>query len=82
MEGKNLNPTQANLWYGKAALQGNSKAQGFLAGNYMNGLGLDRDLMKAEYWAKKAATQISPTGMVILSQCFLAKDKFIRLWLW
>ena len=81
-EGKNFNPAQSNFWYEKAALQGNPKAQGFLAGNYLNGLGLDRDLKKAEHWAKKAAAQNSPPGMVILSQCFLASEDYANVILW
>lgn len=75
-EGKNFNPAQLNYWYEKAAIQGNPKAQGFLAGAYINAMGVNRDLEKAEYWAQKASAQNSPAGMVILSQCFLMKDDY------
>ncbi|MCL1883788.1 MAG: hypothetical protein FWF81_08570 [Defluviitaleaceae bacterium] len=59
-----------------------SKAQAFLAGNLINGLGLDKNLEKAEYWARKAVAQNSPTGMVILSQFYLAKDDYENVIHW
>jgi TPR repeat protein len=81
-EGKYTNPSKAVRWFEKAAEQGHAKGQGFLAGAYAEGIGIDRDYQKAEYWAKKSANQDCPTGMLILGHCYSVQDDYENAILW
>ena len=81
-EGKSFDPKMAMMWYEKAAMQGHAKAQGFFAGYCINGLGAEKDLEKAEFWAHKSAAQGSPTGMFVMSHCCIVKDDYINAVYW
>jgi TPR repeat protein len=63
LEGKGVpkNPSQAFVWYLKAAEQGDAGGQNYLGMMYENGLGVERDYQQALNWYKKSASQDSPT---------------------
>jgi len=48
-------------WFEQAALQGDQNAQFELAGIYYRGLGVDKDLKQAKFWAKLASNGSNPT---------------------
>ena len=48
------------------AESGNSKAQGLIARQYVNGWGISRDLNSGIEWAKKAAANNNPEGIYVL----------------
>lgn len=50
--------TNAAVWYGKAAAQGDVEAQLALASCYMTGRGLAKNPQEAARWLRQAATQI------------------------
>ena len=81
-EGRDFNISKLTFWYEKAAVQGNAKAQAYLAAIYMLGLGLDTDKGKAAYWAQKAALQNSPIGILILIMCCLEKNDYVSAEQW
>ena len=62
LKGKGVpeNPSQAFVWYLKAAEQGDAVGQNYLGMMYENGLGVKRDYQQALNWHKKAASQDSP----------------------
>jgi len=51
----------AAYWFEQAALQGDQNAQFELAGIYYRGLGVDKDLKQAKFWAKLASNGSNPT---------------------
>ena len=53
----NKDETQAFKWYSQAALAGNAEAQVNLASAYAQGLGVDKDLVKAYAWYSLAKKQ-------------------------
>ena len=52
---ENSNPTEAAVWYRKAAEQGNARAQTDLGYRYHSGWGVERDDSEAVKWYRKAA---------------------------
>lgn len=57
IEGIPQDDEKAVYWLTKAAEQGNADAQFEVAGNYLKGLGVDRNWEKVNYWLNKAAEQ-------------------------
>jgi len=51
------NEEYANNFYTSAATLGHAEAQYYLGNNYINGIGIAKDLEKGNYWLTKAAEQ-------------------------
>ena len=58
--GIDKNPSEAVIWYQKAANQGNADAQNNLAACYASGDGVAKDTKQMLHWIKKAAEQGNP----------------------
>ncbi len=56
----------------RAANKGDGSAQGYLAGMYLLGHGVEKDEGRALFWARKAAVQNVPEGFHVLGAMHLA----------
>ena len=72
----NFDPMIAMKWYQKAAEGGHSKAQWLVGAGYLNGVGVEQDNDKAEYWLMKSAVQDFADGQYGLAGYYFAKQDY------
>ena len=60
----------------KAAEKGHAGAQGSLASGLMSGMGVEKNIERAEFWAKKSAEQGDSNGMLGMGVCCFSKDDY------
>lgn len=60
---------KAAEWYGRAAIQEETRAQNNLGNCYLNGTGVDEDQEMAVMWYRKAARQGCPQAQCNLADC-------------
>ena len=70
--GVTKNDTEAVKWFSKAAEQGHTGGQYFLAGMYEKGIGVREDKGEAVNWYRKAARQGHPLAQKALQRLNLS----------
>ena len=62
---------EANKWFLKAAIRGNTQAQNNIAYSYLEGIGIQKDEREAVKWFRKAAEQGDSQAQANLGGCYL-----------
>ena len=71
---------EAVMYYQKAAIQGDARAQNNLAICYNRGEGVAKDMGKAVQWYRKSADQGNPIAQSNLAVCYLYGDGVTKDW--
>ena len=69
-EGVEKNPSEAVVWFQKAAMQGLAPAEFALGNSYNFGLGVTQDFLKAAEWYRKAVDQGDADAEMYLGQLY------------
>jgi len=77
-----FNVAEAAYWYEKAALQGHTRAQWLLGASYAQGIGVDRDAEKAEYWLLKSAQSGDADGQYTMAGYYFMKPDIVKAKYW
>ena len=73
---------EAVYWYEKAAEQGHSRAQWLLGACYSQGIGVDKDLGKAESWLLKSAQAGDADGQYTLGGYYFMIPDIVKAEYW
>jgi len=65
-----------------AAEKGHAGAQGGLASGLMSGMGVEKNMERAEYWANQSAMQGDSGGMLGMGVCCFQKDDYDNAEYW
>jgi TPR repeat protein len=65
-----------------AAEKGHAGAQGSLSTGLMSGMGIEKNMERAEHWAKKAAEQGDSNGMLGMGICCFHRDEYDNAEFW
>jgi len=68
--------------YEVAAEKGHAGAQSGLSSGFMSGMGVEKDMERAAYWAEKAANQGDSSGMLGMGICCFHKDDYDKAEYW
>jgi len=74
--------SQAVIWYEKAAAQGHTRAQWLLGAGYFQGIGIEKDMEKAEYWLLKSAQAGDADGQYTLAGYYFMKPDIVKAEYW
>ncbi|MDR2571072.1 MAG: sel1 repeat family protein [Oscillospiraceae bacterium] len=77
-----FNITEAVYWYEKAAEQGHSRAQWLLGACYSQGVGVSKDLDKAESWLLKSAQAGDADGQYTLGGFYFMLPDIVKAEYW
>jgi len=66
----------------KAAEGGHAEAQCGIAICFVGGMGIEKNIQQAEYWAKKSSEQGNPYAMAVMGVCCLTKKDYANAEYW
>ena len=72
----------AVYWYEKAAEQGHTKAQWLFGACYSQGIGVEKDTDKAEFWLLKSAQNGDIEGQYSLGGFYFMKPDIVKAAYW
>ena len=73
---------EAVIWYERAAAQGHTKAQWLLGISYAQGMGVEKDLAKAESWLLKSAHSGDADGQYALGGFYFMMPDIVKAEYW
>ena len=73
---------EAAYWYEKAAMQGHTRAQWLIGACYLQGIGVNKDVEKAENWLLKSAQSGDTDGQFTLGGYYFMKPDIVKAAFW